>query len=294
MMSYTMSCTCFVVQRVDVDAAHVAVHADHRRQAGRQVQVRTPCSDRERQQLGDVHGNAIGCAARANAQGRRRVDYRFGMATILGNIQQARIAIARGARRPVQSVTLLAVSRPFGADAVRHAHAAGEQPSARTTCRRRRQDRRAGRSARLARMAPDRALQSNKTRVVAEQFDWVHTVDRLKIAQSLSEQRPAAAAAAGVPAGQHQRRGQQERRRRPPRWPAAHAVAALPRLRLRGLMAIPEPAGDLAAQRAAPRPARAARTAAGERPRARHAFDGHERRSPSSKARRAGARGQGY
>jgi uncharacterized pyridoxal phosphate-containing UPF0001 family protein len=75
-------------------------------------------------------------------------------------------------------------------------------------------------------------LQSNKTRPVAEAFDWVQSVDRLKIAQRLSEQRPAlAAAAAAVPAGQHQRRGQQERRApaEVPRWP--RRGRALPRVR---------------------------------------------------------------
>jgi len=94
-------------------------------------------------------------------------------------------------------------------------------------------------------------LQSNKTRAVAEAFDWVHGVDRLKIAQRLSEQRPA-----GLPplniclqvnaSGEASKGGVG--------WgelPAlAHAVAALPGLRLRGLMSIPEPVADLAAQRA--------------------------------------------
>jgi hypothetical protein len=95
-------------------------------------------------------------------------------------------------------------------------------------------------------------LQSNKTRVVAEAFDWVHSVDRLKIAERLCEQRPAWAAPlqvclqvnisgevskSGVPAEE---------------VPAlAEAVARLPdtRLRLRGLMSIPEPADDPAVQR---------------------------------------------
>jgi pyridoxal phosphate enzyme (YggS family) len=87
-------------------------------------------------------------------------------------------------------------------------------------------------------------LQANKTRVVAEQFDWVHSVDRLKIAERLSAQRPAdlpplqvclqvnisgEASKSGVALDE---------------LPAlARAVATLPRLTLRGLMAIPEPAG---------------------------------------------------
>jgi hypothetical protein len=93
-------------------------------------------------------------------------------------------------------------------------------------------------------------LQSNKTRVVAEAFDWVHSIDRLKIAQRLSEQRPAWAAPLQVclqvnVSGEDSKSGVA-----PAGLPAlAQAVAALPRLRLRGLMAIPEPAGDEAAQR---------------------------------------------
>ena len=93
-------------------------------------------------------------------------------------------------------------------------------------------------------------LQSNKTRVVAEQFDWVHSVDRLKIAERLSAQRPGhlpplqvclqvnvsdEVSKSGVGLAE---------------LPAlARAVAALPGLRLRGLMSIPEPAADPAAQR---------------------------------------------
>jgi uncharacterized pyridoxal phosphate-containing UPF0001 family protein len=93
-------------------------------------------------------------------------------------------------------------------------------------------------------MAPDRALQSNKTRVVAEAFDWVHSIDRLKTAQRLAEQRPD-----GLPplnlclqvnvSGEASKSGVD-----PADLPAlAQAVAALPRERvqLRGLMSIPEP-----------------------------------------------------
>ena len=93
-------------------------------------------------------------------------------------------------------------------------------------------------------------LQSNKTRAVAEQFDWVHSVDRLKIAQRLSEQRPAHLPPLQVClqvniSGEASKSGLA-----PGEVPAlAQQVAALPRLRLRGLMAIPEPAADLEAQR---------------------------------------------
>lgn len=183
------------------------------------------------------------------------------MATILSNIQQVRARIARAcdaAQRPVQSVTLLCVSKTFGADAVREAHAAGE--------------RRFGENYvqealdKMAALAGLRdaiewhligPLQSNKTRVVAEHFDWVHSVDRLKIAQRLAQQRPAEAPPLQLClqvniSGEASKSGLA-----PAEVPAvAQAVAALPRVVLRGLMAIPEPAGELEAQR---RPHRALR-----------------------------------
>ena len=87
------------------------------------------------------------------------------------------------------------------------------------------------------------ALQSNKTREVAERFDWVHTVDRESIAKRLSDQRPAELTPLHIclqvnVSGEGSKGGVA-----PERLPAlAEAVAALPRLRLRGLMAIPAPA----------------------------------------------------
>ncbi len=93
-------------------------------------------------------------------------------------------------------------------------------------------------------------LQSNKTRVVAERFDWVHSVDRLKIAQRLAEQRPAGLAPLNV-CLQVNISGEDSKSGLAPAEVAevARAVAALPGLRLRGLMAIPEPADTLDAQR---------------------------------------------
>ena len=93
-------------------------------------------------------------------------------------------------------------------------------------------------------------LQSNKTRVVAEQFDWVHSVDRLKIAQRLSEQRPAHLPPLQV-CLQVNISGELSKSGLMPDevLAVAQAVATLPRLVLRGLMAIPEPAADFAAQR---------------------------------------------
>jgi PLP dependent protein len=93
-------------------------------------------------------------------------------------------------------------------------------------------------------------LQSNKTRSVAEAFDWVHSIDRLRIAQRLSEQRPVRAAPLQVclqvnVSGEASKSGVA-----PAQLPElARAVIALPRLRLRGLMSIPEPADDPQARR---------------------------------------------
>ena len=95
-------------------------------------------------------------------------------------------------------------------------------------------------------------LQSNKTRAVAETFDWVHTVDRLKIAERLSEQRPA-----NLPALQVciQVNVSNEKTKSgvslDETATLARRVAELPRIKLRGLMAIPEPVDDFAQQRAA-------------------------------------------
>ena len=93
-------------------------------------------------------------------------------------------------------------------------------------------------------------LQSNKTRVVAEHFDWVHTVDRLKIAQRLSEQRPAHLPPLQV-CIQVNTSGEDSKSGVAPdeALALARAVAALPRLRLRGVMALPAPSADPDEQR---------------------------------------------
>ena len=93
-------------------------------------------------------------------------------------------------------------------------------------------------------------MQSNKTRPVAENFDWVHSVDRLKIAQRLSEQRPDTLPPLNVclqvnVSGEASKSGVEADEAAD----VARQIAALPRLRLRGLMAIPEPAGDVEQQR---------------------------------------------
>lgn len=94
------------------------------------------------------------------------------------------------------------------------------------------------------------ALQSNKTRPVAESFDWVHTVDRLKIAERLSAQRPDALPPLAVCL--QVRLGDEETKSgvSPGELPAlAAGVAVLPRLALRGLMALPPEETDVARQR---------------------------------------------
>jgi pyridoxal phosphate enzyme (YggS family) len=176
------------------------------------------------------------------------------MATIEANIQHVRARIAAAcaaAQRRVESVTLLVVSKTFDATAVHAAHAAGE--------------RRFGENYvqealdKMAALAGLREsiewhligpLQANKTRVVAERFDWVHTIDRLKIAERLSQQRPAHLPPLQV-CLQVNVSGEASKSGIAPDAVAslARSIAALPRLALRGLMAIPEPAADAAAQR---------------------------------------------
>ena len=176
------------------------------------------------------------------------------MGTIGRNIQQAhdRIAAACLAHgRCLQEVTLLCVTKTFASNAVREAYAAGERQFGENYVQEG-----VDKIAELADLRPHvqwhfiGPLQSNKTRAVAENFDWVHSVDRLKVAQRLSEQRPVGMAPLQVClqvniSGEPSKSGVS-----PEELPAlATAVAALPRLRLRGLMAIPEPATRFEDQR---------------------------------------------
>jgi len=151
----------------------------------------------------------------------------------------------------VHSVTLLVVTKTFPAADVREAFEAGERRFGENYVREG-----VDKIEALADLR-DRVewhligpLQSNKTRVVAERFDWVHSVDRLKIAQRLAEQRPAALPPLDI-CLQVNISGEASKSGLAPAEVAevARAVATLPRLRLRGLMAIPEPAATLEAQR---------------------------------------------
>ncbi|BDM20528.1 YggS family pyridoxal phosphate-dependent enzyme [Pseudomonas sp. LRP2-20] len=176
------------------------------------------------------------------------------MSTIADNLSALAARIhnaAQAAGRDPASVQLLAVSKTKPAAAIREIHAAGVCDVGENYLQEA-----------LAKQEELRDLpliwhfigpiQSNKTKAIAEHFDWVHSVDRLKIAQRLSEQRPA-----GLPplniclqvnvSGEDSKSGCA-----PADLPAlAKAVAALPNLRLRGLMAIPEPTDDRATQEAA-------------------------------------------
>lgn len=163
----------------------------------------------------------------------------------------------RAAGRDVTDVTLLAVSKTFGPDAVQQAFDAGQTAFGENYIQEA-----VEKMAALADLPIEwhciGPIQSNKTRLVAAHFAWAHTVDRLKIAERLSAQRPpelpplqmciqvnvdGGANKSGVTPGEA--------------LALARAVAALPRLKLRGLMAIPEPAPDFEAARAVHMRARA-------------------------------------
>ena len=176
------------------------------------------------------------------------------MASIDKGLQQVKGRIAGACSsvgRDVQSVTLLAVSKAQSAQAVREAVAAGQHAFGENYVQEA-----LDKIAALADLRPQLEwhligpLQSNKTRPVAEAFDWLHSVDRLKIAQRLSEQRPAHLPPLNVclqvnVSGEASKSGLS-----PAEVPeVALAVAALPRLKLRGLMSIPEPVDSVEAQR---------------------------------------------
>ena len=182
------------------------------------------------------------------------------MTTIPGNLQHVRARIATACQRAgrgVEEVTLLAVSKTFGADAVRAAAAAGQRAFGENYIQEGVEKIAALRDLGLMWhcIGP---IQSNKTRLVAEHFDWVHTVDRLKIAERLSAQRPADLPPLNVCIQVNIDGGANKSGVAPGEALAlARAVAALPQLKLRGLMSIPEIAPDFEAARAVHAGARA-------------------------------------
>lgn len=172
------------------------------------------------------------------------------MTMIATNLQAVRARIAQATEssgRPAASVRLLAVSKTFGADAVRQAHAAGQTAFGENYIQEG-----VEKIAALADLSLEwhciGPIQSNKTRLVASHFDWVHSIDRLKIAQRLSEQRPANKARLQVCIQVNIDGGPSKAGVAPQEvLQLANEIAALPNLRLRGLMTIPEPAADYAA-----------------------------------------------
>jgi pyridoxal phosphate enzyme (YggS family) len=179
------------------------------------------------------------------------------MSTIAENLQAVEATIdaaATAAGRPRTAVQLLAVSKTFPAAAVLEAVAAGQRSFGENYLQEA-----LDKIDAVARAVPQLPLewhfigpiQSNKTRPIAASFQWVHTVDRLKIAQRLSEQRPGALGPLNIClqvniSGEASKSGVA-----PGELPAlAQQVAMLPNVRLRGLMAIPEPQTEEARQRA--------------------------------------------
>lgn len=173
------------------------------------------------------------------------------MTSISANLQAVGARIrdaARAAGRGPGAVTLLAVSKTWPAAAVREAAAAGQRAFGENYVQEG-----VAKAEELAALGLEwhfiGPLQSNKTRAVAQHFQWVHSIDRLKIAERLSAQRdvhlpPLQVCLQVNVSGEDSKSGVA-----PAQLPAlAHAVAALPRLRLRGLMCIPEPTDDLALQ----------------------------------------------
>lgn len=182
------------------------------------------------------------------------------MTTIRENLQALKARIARAAAaagRDPASVRLLAVSKTHPAPCIEQAFAAGQRAFGENYV----QEAVAKMDALAGLLGAERArelewhligpLQSNKTRIAAERFAWVHTLEGERIAHRLSEQRPSQlpalnvlvqvnvsgeASKSGVPPGEAEA--------------LARSVAALPRLQLRGLMAIPEPTPDVDVQRA--------------------------------------------
>ena len=182
------------------------------------------------------------------------------MTTIPGNLQHVRARIATACQRAgrgVEEVTLLAVSKTFGADAVRAAAAAGQRAFGENYIQEGVEKIAALRDLGLMWhcIGP---IQTNNPRLVAEHFDWVHTVDRLKIAERLSAQRPADRPPLNVCIQVNIDGGANKSGVAPGEALAlARAVAALPQLKLRGLMSIPEIAPDFEAARAVHAGARA-------------------------------------
>lgn len=174
------------------------------------------------------------------------------MTTIASNLQAVRDAISAAAveaGRRENEVKLLAVSKTFTPDSLREVYSAGQRCFAESYVQEA-----------LDKIAALHDLpivwhyigpiQSNKTRAIAENFAWVHSVDRLKIAERLSAQRPAHLPDLQV-CLQVNISGEDTKSGVCPNEVSglAHAISKLPKLKLRGLMAVPAPGDDVAGQR---------------------------------------------
>ena len=174
------------------------------------------------------------------------------MTSIASNLQAVKLNIAQAAmraRRDAGNIKLLAVSKVFPGEAVIEANKAGQYAFGESYVQEA-----------LDKIAALRDLplewhfigpiQSNKTRAIVENFAWVHSVDRLKIAERLSAQRPQNMPPLNV-CIQVNVSGEDSKSGVAPGevFELAQAVAQLPLLKLRGLMAIPAPAEGLEAQR---------------------------------------------
>jgi pyridoxal phosphate enzyme (YggS family) len=174
------------------------------------------------------------------------------MNAIVSNLQAVRHAIIQAAidaKRESAGIELLAVSKTFPATAIREAYAAGQRDFGENYLQEA-----------LDKIASLEDLkivwhfigpiQSNKTRAIAENFAWVHGVDRLKIAERLSEQRPLDLPPLNI-CLQVNVSGEESKSGFEPGEVVelAQEISKLPRLKLRGLMAIPAPADDEAIQR---------------------------------------------
>ncbi len=172
------------------------------------------------------------------------------MATIADNLQAVKTRIGRAAgaaRRDPATVTLLAVSKTHPLALIREALAAGQKAFGENYVQEAIEKMKGLAGVEWHLIGP---LQSNKTRLAAERFDWVHTITSEKIARRLSEQRPAGLAPLNVliqvnVSGEATKTGASPGEV----FALSEKAGSLKGLRLRGLMAIPEPTGDVGLQR---------------------------------------------
>jgi len=174
------------------------------------------------------------------------------MDSIAANLQAVRARIARAAQaaqRPAGDILLLAVSKTIPAERIAEAHAAGQRAFGENHAQEA-----VEKITVLATLSLDwhfiGPIQSNKARVIAQHFGWVHGVERERIAERLNAARPEGMAPLNV-CIQVNVSGEASKSGVAPgdEVKLAEAIARLPRLRLRGLMAIPEPTADVMLQR---------------------------------------------